>query len=371
MADDAEGAANGRGRHKVFLGYAVGVGKTYEMLDEAHRRARRGQDVVVGMALSHERPDIQRLACDLETIPTLAVEYRGVRVDVLDVDAIVARRPYMVLVDELAYMNPSDWRFRKRWQEVEHLLDEGVHVLSTLNVQHLESLNDRVREIVGSAVQETVPDRVLMEAEEVSLVDLTPRALINRMKRGAILPENLAQIALDTWFNEGNLSALRELTLREIARRVELDVEAHRRSLPHDPGWTTAERIMVCLAGSRPSAWMLRRAWRQAHGLAGEVYAVYVEATPPTAKVRANLEADRALAESMDIPVTTLRGDVASELARFAREKNVSQIVLGHSRRARLRELAHGTLVAQLSRLVPHVDILIVPGDGDAAKRPS
>lgn len=216
----------GRGRHKIYLGFAAGVGKTYKMLEEANRRRERGQNVVVGYLETHKRAGTEAQIGHLEFVPRQNVAYRGVTLPEMDADAILARRPQIVLVDELAHSNVPGSQRQKRWQDVEMLLDAGINVLSTLNVQHLESLNNAVFDITGVRVRETLPDRVLRDADEIVIVDITPRSLVNRLKRGDIYaPEKIEQAA-SNWFREGNLGALREIALREVAREVDSDVSA-------------------------------------------------------------------------------------------------------------------------------------------------
>lgn len=351
-----------RGRHKIFLGYAVGVGKTFEMLEEARRRKARGQDVVVGMVLSHARPGTHAMVEGLEVIPPRQVAYRGTSFPEFDLDAVLARRPYLVLVDELAHSNVPGSLNAKRWQDVEQLLEAGIHVLSTLNVQHLESLNDVVSSILGTRVAETVPDRILHEADEVALVDLTPRALMNRMKRGAIYPDEQAERALAHWCQEGKLSALRQLALRELTRSVE-DVLARHQPQEEKP-WGTHDRILVCVAPSDSSDRVMRRAWRIARRLEADLFALYVESEPATAAERGLLEETEKLSTALGFPFERRKGDVAAEIVSFAQEKRITQLVIGHSRTGGLKQLMKGSLIAKLAQRLRHVDILIVATDG-------
>ncbi|GAB4453449.1 MAG: hypothetical protein OHK0029_06290 [Armatimonadaceae bacterium] len=354
-----------RGRHKVFLGFAAGVGKTYEMLTEANRRRQRGQDVVIGYVETHGRRETQGQIGDLPIVPRQKIEYRGATFEEMDTDAILQRQPHTVLVDELAHTNVPGSIREKRWQDVEILLDAGINVLSTLNVQHLESLNDRIYEVTGVRVRETVPDHVLQDATEVVMVDITPRALLNRLERGDIYhPEKIEQ-AKTNWFREGNLAALREIALREIALReiayeVDEEVEAYRREYHLEGPVATHDRIMVCISPTQSSMRLLRRGWRIAQRLKGEIIAVYVESRPPTPSEQETLRNDFALADRLHIPIHTLHGDIATELIRYAREKGITQIVLGHSDRSRWQELVKGSIINRLTRELRSVDILIV-----------
>ncbi len=349
-----------RGRLKIYLGFAAGVGKSYKMLEEANRRRARGQDVVIGFIETHKRAGTVAQLGDLEEVPRRQIEYRGVRFEEMDTDAILKRRPQICLVDELAHTNVPGSQREKRWQDVEVLLDAGITVLSAVNVQHLESLNDSVFDITGVRVRETVPDRVLREAHEVTIVDITPRALVNRLKRGDIYHPDKVESALGNFFREGNLSALREIALREVAREVDDDVSNYRRDKHIETHWNTGDRILVCLSPTTPSLRLLRRGWRIAQRLHGELRAVYVADHPPDDHEQAVLNNDFALAQKLDIPVITLHGEVAGEVIRYARENEITQLVIGHSSRSFWRKLFKGDIIGRLTRELRTVDILIV-----------
>ncbi len=342
------------------MGFAAGVGKTYEMLEEATRRRQRGQDVVIGYLETHGRPGTEAQIGDLPAIPRKKIEYRGATFEEMDTDAVLARHPHTVLVDELAHTNVPGSEQEKRWQDVEKLLDAGINVLSTINVQHLESLNDAVYSVTGVRVRETVPDHIVREADEVVMVDITPRALIHRLERGDIYkPDKIAQ-AKDNWFREGNLASLREIALREIAHGVDEDVAEYRQQHHIEGPVATHDRIMVCLSPTQPSLRLLRRGWRIAQRLKGEIVAVYVESRPPNAKQQEILRNDFALADRLKIPLVTVHGDVAKELIRYAREKGVTQMVLGHSDRSRWQEFLKGSIINEITRELRSVDVLIV-----------
>ncbi|MBC7806743.1 MAG: sensor histidine kinase KdpD, partial [Akkermansiaceae bacterium] len=236
-----------RGRLKVFMGFAAGVGKTYEMLQEATRRRERGQDVVIGYLETHGRKGTESQVGDLPMVPRKKIEYRGATFEEMDTEAILARHPHTVLVDELAHTNVPGSPREKRWQDIDALLDAGINVLSTLNVQHLESLNDAVYEVTGVRVRETVPDHVLREADEFQMIDISPRALIHRLERGDIYKADKVGQAKENWFREGNLAALREIALREIAHEVDEDVSAYRKQHHIEKPLSTHDRIMVCI----------------------------------------------------------------------------------------------------------------------------
>ncbi len=359
--DAAPGAgASGRGRLKIYLGFAAGVGKSYKMLEEANRRRERGQDVVIGYIETHKRAGTLAQVGELEEVPRAKIEYRGVAFEEMDTDAILVRRPQICIVDELAHTNVPGSAREKRWQDVEVLLGAGITVLSAVNVQHLESLNDSVFDITGVRVRETVPDRVLREAHEVTIVDITPRALVNRLKRGDIYKPDKVEAALGNFFREGNLSALREIALREVAREVDDDVSSYRRDKHIETHWNTGERIMVCLSPTTSSLRLLRRGWRIAQRLHGDLRAVYVADHVPNAEEQAVLNNDFALAQKLDIPVVTLHGEVAGEVVRYARENEVTQLIIGHSSRNFWQKLLKGDIIGRLTRELRTVDILIV-----------
>jgi two-component system sensor histidine kinase KdpD len=348
------------GRLKVFLGFAAGVGKTYEMLCEANRRKQRGQDVVIGYIETHGRKGTVEQLGDLEIIPRKKIEYRGTSLEEMDADAIIERHPQWVLVDELAHTNVPGSERDKRWQDVEAIREAGINVATTLNVQHLESLNDTVHDITGVWVRETVPDRVVQEADEVKMVDITPRALIHRLERGDIYQPDKVQQALNNWFREGNLGALREIALREIAHEVDEDVSAYRKEKQVKEPWATHDRIMVCISPDQSSMRLIRRGWRIAQRLHGDIVSVYVENHLPDETEREILKNDFALADRLKVPVVTLHGDVATEIIRYARENRITQIVVGHSDRTRWQEFVKGSIINRLTQELRTIDILLV-----------
>jgi two-component system sensor histidine kinase KdpD len=360
LLHSADSSAKKRGTHKLFLGFAAGVGKTYAMLDEAHRRKSRGQDIVVGLVETHGRKTTAEHIADLEVIPRKQVEYRGTTLEEMDTEAIIQRKPLVVLVDELAHTNVPGSTREKRWQDVDAILDAGINVLSTMNVQHLESLNDHVSDITGVRVRETVPDYVLRTADEVEVVDVTPRALINRLERGDIYPAEKIQQARANWFREGNLSALRELALREAAGRVDEDVEEYRRERKIERPWAVNDRVMICISPSRSSMRLLRRGWRMAQRMHADALAVLVEEREPSEAARRILEEDSKLAERLHIPVVQLKGNPAEQIIKFAREKNITHLVVGHSNRSGLQQRLKSSIVTEIIRELKTIDILVV-----------
>src|SRR5216683_4094882 len=260
-----EAGAGARGRHRVYLGIAPGVGKTYTALEELHRRKERGTDVVIGFLETHGRPRTAELAASLEVVPRKQIPYKGVNIEEMDTQAVIQRHPAVALVDELAHTNAPGSQHEKRWQDVSDLLAAGLTVISTVNIQHLESLADIVESITGVQVRERVPDRVVDEADEVELIDMAPHALQQRMRHGNIYPPERAQRALDGFFREGNLIALREMALRKMAQVCEQDLEEYMHQNQIEASWTAGEQVMVCLDDQPQAQHLLRRGWRMAN----------------------------------------------------------------------------------------------------------
>ncbi|HLI26386.1 MAG TPA: universal stress protein [Chloroflexota bacterium] len=360
-----QAGAGARGRHRIYLGMAPGVGKTYAALMELHRRKARGTDVAIGFVETYGRPKTIEAIGDLEVIPRKRCEYKGVVVEEMDTDAILRRHPAVVLVDELAHTNvPGCSRHEKRWQDVLELLEHGITVISTVNIQHLESLADIVESITGVQVRERLPDWVVDEADEIELVDMSPHALRQRIRHGNVYPREQAERALQHFFREGNLMALRELALRKVATAVEQDLEEYMRRHAIDTVWPAAERVMVCVDAQPRSQHLIRRAWRRAQRQGSDLLAVFVE-TPAwahaTPEEKRRLEENLRFAEDLGAEVLRVPGaDVAETLARVARERNVDSIVIGHSRHGRLHELLRGSTVHKLLRLARDVDVHIV-----------
>jgi two-component system sensor histidine kinase KdpD len=371
----ADGHVPRRGRLRVYLGMAAGVGKTYAMLAEGHRRKDRGTDVVIGYVEAHGRALTEAQIGDLQIIPRKKVSYRGVTLEEMDVDAILKRRPAVALVDELAHTNAPGSRNEKRYQDVEELLAAGITVITTVNIQHLEGLNDLVESITGVRQRETLPDRVLDGADEVELVDIAPDALRARMRHGNIYPPERAQKALQHYFTQSNLTALRELALRRMAEKTESQLEAlmagEERAEEFAATTTTnaAERIMVAFDGRQQARQLLREGFRLARALKAPLLAVTIVA-PGHAESSAKLDSPeqralreyRELAEDLGADVLTIEGrDVAKELARVARERHVTHMVVGIPSRPRWRELLFGSVVNRLLREPTGADIHIVP----------
>jgi two-component system, OmpR family, sensor histidine kinase KdpD len=354
------------GRLRVFMGYAAGVGKTYQMLDEAQRLRRQGADIAIGYFEPHARKATIAMTEGLEAVPRHTLEYRGTSFEEMDTDAILARRPAVCIVDELAHTNVPGSEREKRWQDVHVLLDAGIDVLSTLNVQHLESLNDQVWQMTGVRVRETIPDWVVDEADELVFVDLAPRALRNRLERGVIYTPDKAQSALANFFTEPNLNALREMAMRQAAHEVEDRLSGPpETTLPAGGVPRRAERILVCLTGSPSSAMLLRRGKRVADYLGAGCIALHVlprSATPHEADRRHEaIEQHLSFARNLRIEARVIESDnIAAAIADFARAQRITQIFLGRSKPQPVWRGFGETTVQQVVRLASNLQITIV-----------
>ena len=359
------------GKLKVFLGAAPGVGKTYEMLAAARRRKAEGVDVVVGVVETHGRAETEAQLVGLEVIPQRKVDYKGRVLEEMDIDAILTRRPALVLVDELAHSNAPGSRHLKRYVDVQELLAAGIDVYSTMNVQHVESLNDVVARITRIRVRETVPDSVVDAADEVELVDITPNDLIARLHSGKVYVREQAQRALRHYFSPGNLTALRELALRRTAERVDDQMLSYMREHAISGPWGAGERVLVCVDPGPDAANTVRAAKRTADGLDAELIALYVE----TGRHALLSEAEQArlaealrLAEQLGAEVMRVPGrSVVEEILAFARSRNATRVVVGKSRRSRWFELRHGSVVDQLVRSGSGLAVEVAPS-GDKAE---
>lgn len=354
-----------RGRLRVFLGAAPGVGKTYAMLHDGHRLKAEGRNVAVGLVETHGRADTEAQIGDLEIVPRLQISYRGVIVEEMDTDAVLRRKPDVVLVDELAHTNAPGSPREKRWEDVEVLRDAGIDVLATLNIQHLEGLNDVVESITGVRVRETVPDQILDGATEVQLVDLPVEGLLERLEQGKVYPPGRARQALESFFREGNLTALRELALRRTAAGVDERLESYMRDHAIEAVWPAAERIAVVVTEHPAIGQVIRRAWRLADGLRAELIAVVV--LPPGGmdvlpdERRHAIQRALELAEDLGAATRIFEGErVAPILAKLVHDENVSTVVLGHAPISGWRRLFGKPLADELLALVDNVAIQLV-----------
>jgi two-component system sensor histidine kinase KdpD len=363
-----------RGKLRIFFGYAAGVGKTYAMLAAAQRERAAGKDVVVGYVEPHGRPDTQALLVGLEELPVRELSYRGVTLREFDLDAALRRRPQLVLADELAHTNVEGLRHAKRWQDVEELLAAGIDVWTTLNVQHIESLNDVIAQITGVVVRETLPDAVLEKANEIELVDLTPEELLERFKAGKVYILRELDLALQGFFQKGNLVALRELSLRQAARRLQRDVDAARLERSATVPWLTTEQLLVGVGPSPGNACIIRAAKRLASSLGAEWLAVAVNTGIEgrrSAAARDQTTENLRLAERLGAETHTLVGpDVAEAVLDFAHSRNVSKIVVGKSGEPRWRRWLSGSIVDRLLKGSGDIDVYMVSGSGDEAPPP-
>ncbi|HLJ69618.1 MAG TPA: universal stress protein [Chloroflexota bacterium] len=358
-----------RGKLTVYLGAAPGVGKTYAMLQEAHRLKSRGADVVVGFVETHGRAHTAEQIGDLEIVPPREIPYKGVTLREMDTDAVLARHPQIVLVDEMAHTNVTQGvpgsRYEKRYQDIEDLLRAGIDVISTVNIQHLESLNDYVRQLTGIHVHETIPDWVLDEADEIELIDMAPQALIRRMIHGNIYPVEQSKRALENFFTVGNLTALRDLALRATAKEVEEKLAAAMRGYQVESPSGREETIMVAVDHQPTAKNLIRSGRRMASALKGGLVVVYVEPSEGHRQAQTNeqerqLRENLHLADRLDARVVRLRGKVSEELIAYARANNVSQIIIGHPSHSRLEEFLHGSVTSDILRELPGVDVHVV-----------
>lgn len=351
-----------QGIFKLFLGYAPGVGKTYSMLSEGIRRYSRGEDVVIGVVETHGRKGVADLVAKLETVPRKQIEYKGTVFSEMDVDAILARKPAVVVVDELAHTNIEGSKNFKRYQDVMELLDAKIDVLSTVNVQHIESLNPLVERITGVHVRESVPDWVIHRAEEIVMSDLTPEALQTRMRRGDIYPLDRAERALGNFFRRGNLIALRELALRQVAQVVDKSLEAHWVREGLEATVAVREKIAVCISSNPVAQYLIARGGRMAHAIDAEFYVVYVE-SPDDADGDnwRTLQENIRFAENLGATVVRLsRGNIAERVADFVREKHITQVLFGRSAQEGWRKYLYLTVIQKFLRRAPPIDVHIV-----------
>jgi len=362
-----------RGHLRIYLGAAPGVGKTFAMLDEGYRRHQRGTDVVVGYVETHARPKTAAQLRDLEIVPRRVLTHRGVTFEEMDIDAVLARRPQVVLVDELAHTNVTGSRNPTRYPDVEELLDAGIDVISTVNVQHLESINDVVERITGVKQRETVPDAIVRAADQVELVDMTPEALRRRMAHGNIYHPEKVDAALGNYFRVGNLSALRELALLWVADKVDAGLQDYMEAQGIDATWETRERVVVAVTGSPSGEHLIRRAARVAQRSKADLLGVHVQSTDGLTNASGELlERHRQLLSDLGGSYHEVVGsDVARALTQFARSEHATQLVLGATRRSRWAELTRGSIINAALREAGDLDVHVISDEeqeGDKAK---
>src|SRR5215472_6880106 len=369
LLDAAE--KEGRGKLKIFLGAAPGVGKTYQMLQSAQAKRRDGVDIVIGVVETHGRRETEALLHELEIIPRREIDYKGHRLTEMDLDAILRRRPQLVLVDELAHTNAPGSRHPKRYLDVEELIAAGIDVYTTLNIQHAESLNDVVARITRIRVRETVPDSTLDHADDIEIVDIAPDELIQRLHEGKVYVPHQAERAVRHYFQPGNLTALRELALRRTAQRVDDQLLTHMQAHAIAGPWAAGDRILVCVSEHPATAGLIRYARRIAERLHAPWSAIYVE----TARTQRLTDVDRdrvadhlRLAERLDASTITIPGhNIADEVVAYAEANNITQIVIGKSDRPRWFEVLHGSVVHELVRKTGPISVHVISAeDGEA-----
>lgn len=364
----------GVGKLKIFVGAAPGVGKTYEMLLQARARRQDGYDIVVGVVETHGRKETEALLEGLETIPRRRIEYKGQWLEEMDLDAIIARKPQIVLVDELAHTNAAGSRHPKRYLDVEELLNNGIDVYSTVNIQHIESLNDVIAQITGVRVRETVPDSIFDRADAVKLVDVTPDDLIQRLKEGKVYVPKQAERALKNFFSPTNLTALRELALRRTAERVDDQLFDQMQQHAIQGPWAAGERVLVCVSEDPRAAGLVRYAKRLAERLHASWTALYIESRRSlqlTEVERDRIADTLRLAEALGGDAVTIPGGgrrIADDVVQYAQENNVTQIIIGKSSRSRWFEIVHGSVVHDLARRSGNISVHVIAGDAIASE---
>ena len=351
-----------RGRFKVFLGYAPGVGKTFSMLSEGIRRRSRGEDVVIGIVETHGRPNTAELAAKLEQVPRRDIDYKGTLFTEMDVDAILARMPQVVLIDELAHTNIEGSRFPKRYEDVLLILENKIDVLSTINIQHVESLSPRVQALTGISVREQVPDWVLDRADEIVISDLTPEALVTRMRRGDIYPMDRVERSLSNFFRRGNLIALREMALQRITRAVDRTLDDYVKRKRLGAHWSVAEKIAVCISSNAQARDLIARGARLAEALSAELYVLHVASDRDAIPERKRtLESSLQFAKNLGAFIVPLTGtDTAAVTAAYIREHRITQAIVGRSALHGLRKYLYYLAIQKFMSEAPHVDLHIV-----------
>ena len=364
-----------QGKLKVFFGAAPGVGKTYAMLEATRKRREEGLDIIIGIVETHGRKETEALLDTLEILPRRTHYHQGRELTEFDIDAAIERNPSLIVVDELAHTNAPDSRHKKRWQDVQELLHAGISVYTTINVQHLESLNDIVRQITGVIVRETLPDSFLERADEIELIDLPPDDLLQRLKEGKVYIPEQAEKAMKNFFRKGNLIALRELSLRRTAERVNEQMESYRRDAGVRDIWPAAERIMVCIGPNPRSIRLIRAARRMAAGLRAEWIAVHVEAPShirPSDSDLKTLAEHMRLAESLGAQTVTLTGHKASEeILNYARERNIGRIIVGKPTHPRWKDKLRGSPLDEIVRGSGDIEIYVITGDSAELPTPA
>src|ERR1700735_2474798 len=351
-----------RGTFKLFLGYAPGVGKTYNMLSEAIRRRQRGEDIVIGVVETHGRPRTRELAEQLEKIPRKKIEYKGVPFEEMDVDGILARKPQIVLIDELAHSNIEGSKPRKRYEDVLDVLAANIDVLATMNVQHIESVAPTVHSVTGIPIRETVPDWFIQRADEIVMADLTPEALQTRMRRGDIYGIDRAEKALANFFRRGNLIALRELALQHVTKAVDRTLTAYMDAKRIEAHWAVRERVAVCISANSAAQTLIARGARVAEGVGGELFVLHIDTGEDLSEEeKSALAANMQFSRNLNAEVFTIKGSrIAHGAAIFVREKRITHIVFGRSAIHGFRKYLYYWAIQHFLSESPNVDVHIV-----------
>ncbi len=361
LSSESEGEKQ-RGRFKIFLGYAPGVGKTFSMLSEGIRRRSRGEDVVVGVVETHGRAGTADLSQKLDQVPRKEINYKGTMLSEMDVEAILARMPQVVLIDELAHTNVEGSRFGKRYEDVLLLLESRIDVLSTINIQHVESLSPRVQALTGINVREQVPDWVLDRADEIVISDLTPEALVTRMRRGDIYPMERVERSLSNFFRRGNLIALREMALQKVTRVVDRNLEEYVERKNLGAHWAVAEKVAVCISSNAQARDLIARGARLAEALAAEFFVLHVTSERDEVPERKRLlESSLQFARNLGATLVPLTGsDTAAVTAQYVREHRITQAIVGRSTLRGIRKYLYFLAIQKFMSGAPHVDLHIV-----------
>lgn len=356
-----------KGHLKIFLGYAPGVGKTFSALNEANRRLKRKQDILIGYLETHDRIDTANQLGNLQLIPRKIIEYNGINFEEMDTESIINRHPEVVLIDELAHTNVPGSKYHKRYEDVEEILNNGINVITTLNIQHLESLNDIIKQITGICVRETIPDKIVKDADEIVLVDITPDALQNRLKRGNIYKSEIIEKALKNFFRKGNLNALREIALRQTAEEVDEELDQYMKDHDINDVWYASEKVLVCITPSEYSKKLIRRGARIAKRYKCEWIVATVDCTNLFApafneKSKKAIESHFKLATTLGAETIILKGkSVSSELTKLSRDRHITQIIIGRSNRSRLETILRGSTISKLLNQTKDIEIHIIP----------
>ena len=352
---------------KIFLGYAPGVGKTYSMLNEGNRRLQRGEDIVIGYIEDHGRAETKEQIKDLPVISRKKTMYKGIELEEMDLEAIIERNPQFVIVDELAHTNIPGSKNKKRYEDVLELLEHGISVLTTVNIQHIESLNDIVEKITDVVVRETIPDKIIQRANDLMIIDLPPESLINRLKEGRVYKSENISRSLDNFFKRGNLTALREMALREAANEVDYDLKNHKKHFEIRDEIKINEKVLVCISSNPKSSKLIRHAVRTARRYKCKCYVLIVDCTQPLARKDTpedlkTLERNKALAIHLGAQVVERSGDSISKVVvDFAQEKGITQLVLGHSKRTKLQTFFRGSTINKILKEAENIEIRIIP----------